>query len=628
MKNESPSFHFLPKLSWQILLTISSIIAIILHLILKLSSVTVYNIEISQIPLLITILIGGIPLLWQIVIKIFNKNLGADLLALIGLITAIWANQYLAANLIILMLSSGQALEEYASKKASFALEALAKRMPSIVHLRSGKKVIDVDANNIKVGDLLEIYPHETCPVDGVIIEGYGTMDEAYLTGEPYQIKKAPGSNVLSGAINGEAALTIKADKLVKDSRYAKIIEVMRDAEQHRPQLRRLGDQIGAVFAPITLIFAFAVFYFTGDILRFLAILVVATPCPLLIAIPITIISAISIAAKNGIIIKDPTLLERLPLCATAIFDKTGTLTYGRPELTEVFLTKNFERAEVLQMAASLERYSRHPLSSAILKAAEKDNIELLDTESVAEKPGHGLMGEVLDKEVLITHRKKLDANNLAEIKDFAPLQHGLECVVLVNKEVAAIFNFRDSPRAESHLFINHLSPNHNFKKVILLSGDRSSEVDYLASLLGIKESYSSQTPEQKLAIVRQESAKAPTLFMGDGINDAPALSAATVGIAFGENSGVTSEAAGAVIMESNLAKVDELIHISESMRSIALQSAIGGMIFSVAGMILAAMGLISPVMGALLQEIIDVVAILNALRLTWGSSVKTDIAE
>lgn len=598
------------KSKWQSLLSIACLVAIALHFIFK-----------SDFPLFVIIAIGGIPLTSQIVQKMIQRNFGADILALIALIVAIYLGQYLAAVLIVLMLASGQALEEYASRRASFALEALAKRMPNIAHLRRGKNVEDVEISQIQIGDLLEVYPHETCPVDGIITEGFGSMDEAYLTGEPYQISKAPGSNVLSGAINGEALLVIRAEKTPQDSRYAKIVEVMTEAQQKRPHLRRLADQIGAIFAPVALAFAFLTLFFTGSLTKFLAVLVVATPCPLLIAIPITIISAISIAARNGIIIKDPTVLERLPTCSTAIFDKTGTLTYGEPELTEIITFKNFQRAEILQMTASLERYSRHPLAGAILDSAKKENIELLEVESLSEKAGQGLVGKVLGNEIFVTSRKKISTNEI-----LPKFETGLECVVVVNNEVAALFHFRDKPRDDSKPFISHLAPNHNFNKIILLSGDRDSEVNYLAELLQIKNSFASQTPEQKVAIVRQETAQAPTLFMGDGINDAPALMAATVGIAFGQNSSVTSEAAGAVILENSLVKVDELIHISEGSRKIALQSAIGGMAFSIVGMGFAAAGLISPVMGALLQEIIDVVAILNALRLTFANSVITDI--
>ena len=600
------------KSKWHEIVSVASIIAIALHFIFAK----------TNLPLFFLIAVGGIPLLFQILKKAFKGDLGADLLAAIALVTAVYLGEYLAATLVVLMLASGQALEVYAVRKASFVLEALAKRMPSVAHRKFQNQTSDIEISEIKIGDLIEIYPHETSPVDGVVVDGRGDMDESYLTGEPYLLAKAPGSTVLSGAINGNSALTIRAEKLPQDSRYSEIVKVMESAENNRPQMRRLADQIGAVFAPVALIFAAATFYFTQSATNFLAVLVVATPCPLLIAIPVSIISAISIAARHGIIIKDPAVLEKLPTCTTAIFDKTGTLTRGKPELTEIITFENFEKNTILQMAASLERYSRHPLSGAVIEAAKNSKIELIEVEDISENPGQGLVGHVLGQEVMVTHRKKI--GDLANA--LPPLELGLECVILVNQKVAALLHFRDTPQDDGHFFINHLGPNHNFKKIMLVSGDRSTEVEYLASLLEIKETFSSQTPEQKLEIIRKENALAPTLFMGDGINDAPALTAATVGIAFGSSNGVTSEAAGAVIMENSLAKVDQLIHISESMRKIALQSAIGGMLVSFLGMGFAACGMISPVMGALLQEAIDVVAILNCLRLTWQAKIKTDL--
>ena len=604
--------YFLAK--WPSILAVVSLVAIAVHF------------AFGNWPLLFVIVIGGIPLLIQIFLKLIKLDLGADLLAAIALITAIWLEEYVAANLLILMLSSGQALEEYATKKASYALNALANRMPSIAHRKKGDKISEIDISEIQVGDFIIVYPHEICPVDGTVVEGHGSMDESYLTGEPYNVSKAPGVTVLSGAINGASVLTIRADKLPKDSRYAKIMEVMEEAENNRPNIRRLGDQIGAIFAPISLIFALAVWYFTGDSTRFLAVLVVATPCPLLIAIPITIISAISISARLGIIIRDPTVLERLPTCKTAIFDKTGTLTYGQPELLEIITVGKFEKNEVLQFAASLERYSKHPLALSVLRAADNAKVSLLNAEEVSEKPGQGLFGKINGKEILVTHRKKLIKTHPEQAALLPESKPGMECLVLINDKLAATFQFRDAPRAEGHSFVTHLAPAHSFEKVMLVSGDRIEEVKYLADLLGIKDIHASQTPEQKLAIIRAEAAKAPTLFMGDGINDAPALAAATVGLAFGQHSSVTSEAAGAVIMDNTLAKVDELIHISESMRKIALQSALGGMLLSVVGMGFAAAGYISPVAGALLQEAIDVLAILNALRLTWQPKVVADI--
>lgn len=587
---------------------------------------TAFGLAAADIPLLSVIAIGGIPLVLQIFRKLLRGDFGADLLAILALVTAAWVGEYLAAVLIIIMLAGGQALEAYAMRKASSVLLALAERMPASARRRTGEQVEEIPLADIAIGDEIVVFPHEAAPVDGVVIEGHGSMDESYLTGEPYQVSKAPGAAVLSGAINGEAVLVIRAEKLAQDSRYAQIMEVMQEAEQKRPAMRRLGDKIGAVFAPLALLFAVAAWYFTGDVSRFLAVLVVATPCPLLIAIPITLISAISMAAKRGIIIKDPTVLELLPTCRTAIFDKTGTLTYGKPELTEIVPAQGIDQNDILQLAASLEHYSKHPLANAILQAAEKAKLPAIDASEVSEKPGQGLTGMVGGHEIRVTHRKKLLQQTPDMVSILPPTAAGLECIIMKDGQYAATFRFRDAPRADGKSFIHHLAPSHQFNKIMLVSGDRESEVTYLADLLGIKETLASQNPEQKVAIVRAETASAPTLFMGDGINDAPALASATVGIAFGQHSSVTAEAAGAVIMENSLVKVDELIHISAAMRRIVLQSTIGGMVLSIIAMGFAAGGYITPVMGALLQEAIDVLAIANALRLTWSRNIDTDL--
>ncbi|MEZ5691338.1 MAG: heavy metal translocating P-type ATPase [Rickettsiales bacterium] len=582
--------------------------------------------DIKNIPLQIVTIIGSIPLLLNIIKQLIKLDMGADILAAIALVTAAIVGEYLAAVLIIIMLAGGQALEEYAMRKASSVLSALAERMPTIAYRKNGNEILEIAISDIKIGDSIVVYPHETCPVDGTVIDGHSTMDESYLTGEPYHISKAKGSSVISGSINGESPLTIKAEKLPSDSRYAKIMHVMREAEEKRPAMRRLGDQIGAIFAPIALLIAVLAWYFTGDSIRFLAVLVVATPCPLLIAIPITIISAISLAAKHAIIIKDPTVLERLPTCKTAIFDKTGTLTYGIPEITDIKTAREFDKNDILSVVATIEQYSKHPLSHAIIRKAKKLGIELQEAQSVSEKAGFGLSGVVGGKEIKITSRKKISIDKPELLNELPESEAGLECVIIVDGKYAATFIFRDAAREDGHSFINHLAPNHQFTKIMLVSGDRESEVSYLAGLMGIKDMLSSQTPEQKLALVRKETKNSPTLFMGDGINDAPALTAATVGIAFGQASSVTAEAAGAVIMENTLTKVDELIHISEDMRRVAIQSAVGGMILSFIGMGFAATGNLSPVGGAIAQEVIDIIAIGWALRLTWQKKVETDI--
>jgi heavy metal translocating P-type ATPase len=568
-----------------------------------------------QAPLLVVLVVGGVPLLYELSVKLVNGDFGADLLAGISIITAVLLHEYLAGSLVVLMLSGGAALEHYAVRKASSVLEALSKRMPSVAHRKAGDALTDITTEQVTIGDTLLILPHEICPVDGTVKEGSGTMDESYLTGEPYMMSKTIGSLVLSGAINGDSALTIRADKLSIDSRYAKIMEVMRSSEQYRPNIRRLGDQLGALYSPLAVIIALLAWTISGDVVRFLAVLVIATPCPLLIGIPVTIISSISLAARREIIIKNPAILETIGTCRTAIFDKTGTLTYGRPSLTAIIPAKNQNKEALLSLVASVERYSKHPLSSAIIKAAEKSGANLLNVTNIAELPGKGLTGTVSDRQVQITSRKYFIDNYPTDIENLPAITGGLECIVLLENLYAGTLQFRDEVRSDSSSFINHLEPNHLFEKVMLVSGDRESEVRYLAEQVGIKHVYFSQSPEQKLELVRKETKTAKTIFLGDGINDAPSLTAATIGIAFGQNSDITGESADAVIMDSSLLKVDELFHIGERMRKIALQSAIGGMALSLVGMVFAGLGYLTPVAGAVTQEVIDIVAVLNALR-------------
>jgi heavy metal translocating P-type ATPase len=472
---------------------------------------------------------------------------------------------------------------------------------------------------------MLVVFPHEICPVDGTVIEGHGVMDESYLTGEPYMMSKTPGSTVLSGAINGETALTVRSDKRAVDSRYAKIMEVMRASEQRRPRLRRLGDQLGALYTPLAVSVAVVAWAISGKAICFLAVLVVATPCPLLIAIPVAIIGSISLSARRGIIIKDPAVLEKIDTCRTAIFDKTGTLTYGQPKLTEVILALGFTKEDVLPLVASLEQYSKHPLAGAILEAARKHGTTLVDASEISEPPGQGMRGIVRGRSVQVTSRKQLLAQYAEMELELPAVAAGMESVIVVDGRYAATFRFRDQPRAEGASFVHHLRPRHRFDRVMIVSGDRESEVRYLADQVGIKEIHASQTPEQKLELVRVETQRANTVFMGDGINDAPALTAATVGIAFGQNSDITAEAAGAVIMDTSLQKVDEFLHISRRLRTILLQSAIGGMALSLVGMGFAAAGYLPPVAGAIIQEVIDVAAVVNALRVAFPPKSLTD---
>ena len=430
---------------------------------------------------------------------------------------------------------------------------------------------------------------------------------------------------MLAGAINGDGALTIRAEKTAVDSRYAKIMQVMRESEQRRPRLRRLSDQLGAVYTPLAVVIALAAWAFSGDATRFLGVLVIATPCPLLIAIPVAIIGSVSLAARRGIIIKDPAALELIATCRIAIFDKTGTLTYGLPKLTEVLPAAGFTRDEALAAVASLERYSRHPLASATIEGATEAKLPLQEAGEVSERPGEGLRGVIGGRTIQVTSRSKFSAQFPASSDLLPALAGGLECVVVIDDRYAATLRFRDEPRAEGKSFIRHLKPKHAFQRVLLVSGDREPEVRYLADKVGITEVFASQSPEQKLLLVREETKRANSVFMGDGINDAPALTAATVGIAFGQGSEVTAEAAGVVILENSLERVDELLHIGRRMRSIALQSAVGGMGLSMIGMLIAAAGYLPPVAGAIMQEVIDVLAVLNALRTSMAPRMLSD---
>jgi P-type E1-E2 ATPase len=307
------------------------------------------------------------------------------------------------------------------------------------------------------------------------------------------------------------------------------------------------------------------------------------------------------------------------------IFDKTGTLTYGEPRLMEQNCGKGFAPRDILALVASLERYSKHPLARAVLAAADAAEVGLQEASEISERPGEGLRGTVAGRNVWITSRDKLAAQVPDVARELPHVTGGLECFILIDNAYAATYRFRDEPRIEGVSFIEHLKPRHLVHKVMLVSGDRESEVRYLAEHVGISDVHSTQSPEQKLGIVREETQKARTLFLGDGINDAPALMAATVGVAFGQNSDITSEAAGAVILDSSLEKVDELLHISRRMRTIALQSAVGGMSLSLIGMIAAAAGYLPPVAGAITQEVIDVVVVLNALRVAWPPKDLTD---
>lgn len=592
--------------------------AIVVHLVLRFGA---RSASLQNIPLFVALAAGGSVLVSRLAWKAVHGDFGSDQLAGISIVAAALLREYLAGTIVVLMLSGGETLERYAVARATAVLRALANRVPMIAHRRANGILHDIAVDEVRVGDQISVLPYEVCPVDGDVLEGHGAMDESYLTGEPFTISKGPGSRVLSGAVNGAVPLVIRATRVSADSRYAQIMRVMQEAEQRRPALRRIGDQLGAWYTPIALLVAGGAWWASGSPVRFLSVVVVATPCPLLIAIPVAIIGAISTAARRGVIVKDPAALEQLTLTRTMILDKTGTLTHGRPALTEELYAPGFTRDALLPLLAAMERYSRHPLADAIVRAATDAGYALPEIEWVREEPGMGLAAAVNGRIIVITSRTR--APDVAQLPPVAAT--GLECIVIVDGKYAATLRFHDVKRADSRDFIGHLGPKHGITRVLIVSGDRESEVRRLAAAVSIAEVRAERSPEEKLDIVREETARARTVFIGDGINDAPALMAATVGVAFGRQSDVTSEAARVVIVDSSLSKVDEIMHISYRLRAIALQSALGGMALSLIGMSVAAAGLLPPVAGAIAQEMIDVLVVLNALRTATPGGPLTD---
>jgi len=597
-------------------------VAILAHLLLR----YVFGSEpAARYPLYAALVAGGVPLVASLLRQVFKGKFGSDLLAGFSIITAVLLHEYLVAAIVVLMLSGGSALEQFATARASSALRSLARRMPTTAHLLKENGFVMIDAQDIVPGNLIGVFPHEICPVDGEVVEGYGAMDESYLTGEPFSIHKAPGAQVLSGAVNGDAALKIRASRLPVDSRFSRILKVVEEAERHRPTMRRIADRLGAWYTPAALLLAVLGWLVGGTPERFLAVIVIATPCPLLIAIPVAIIGGISLAAQRGIVIKKPAILETIDTCQAFFFDKTGTLTYGRPTLSDMVVLSDFSEAEILLYASGLEQYSRHPLAPAVMNAARARSIVPPIPTEVTERPGEGLRGMIDGRKVEILGRNSPAVQSAKNVL-LPPVQAGLECVIVIEGRPAALLRFHDEPKPDSSHFVRHLRPSHGAREVALLSGDRRAEVESLAKIVGIEQIYAGKTPEEKLQLVREATATTRTLFVGDGINDAPAMLAATASVALGgQSSDVVSEAADAVVLDSSLRRVDELIHIARRTRTIALQSAVGGMLLSVVGMGFAVAGLLPPLAGAICQEIIDLAAVLNALRITLPPARMSD---
>jgi heavy metal translocating P-type ATPase len=565
------------------------------------------------------LLIVGTPLVIQTLREVASGRFAVDLVATLAILLALALWQPLAGLVIVLMQSGGEALERYAERKATDAVRALEDAAPRIAHHISGGSVEDVEAGDVRVGDLLLIRPGELVPCDCIVITGRSHLDVAKLTGEPLPITAERGSRLMSGSLNQEGPLEVEALALASESQYARIVELVRSAQASKAPLQRLADHYGVWFTPLTLAVCAIAYTLSGDPVRILAILVVATPCPLLLAAPVAIIGGINSAAKRQIIIRNGTALENLGQVTTAVFDKTGTVTVGRPRVRRVIRTGTLTDSEILRLAGGLERGSSHLLARTLVEAAERDYSALPEATEVHEDSGRGVTGIVEGHAITIGAASyAIDRYPAvsAKLKAITDPGEGLRAYVVIDGQLSGIVEYADEVRPGTPELLRALRTL-GVDRTLLLSGDQYSNVRAVAEEIGIREAAGDLLPEQKVNVIR-DFVKAGThvAMIGDGANDAPALSTATVGIALAsQGGGITAEAADVVILVDDLSRVAEAIRISQRTMRIARQSIWFGLGLSAAAAGVAALGGIAPVQGALLQEVIDVAVILNALR-------------
>jgi heavy metal translocating P-type ATPase len=565
------------------------------------------------------LVIVGTPLAVQTIREVASGRFAVDLVATLAIVLAVVLWQPLAGLVIVLMQSGGEALERYAERRATDAVRALEDAAPRLAHRIVGATVEDVEAGDVTVGDLLLIRPGELIPCDCIVVTGRSHIDVAKLTGEPLPVTAESGSRLMSGSLNQESPLEVQALAPASESQYARIVELVRSAQASKAPLQRLADRYGVWFTPLTLLVCAVAYVVSGDPIRILAILVVATPCPLLLAAPVAIIGGINSAAKRQIIIRNGTALENLGQVTTAVFDKTGTVTVGRPEVRRVIRTGEFPASESLRLASGVERGSSHLLARTLVEAAERDNHTLPEATDVHEHAGRGITG------IVEGHTVTVGAVSYA-IDRYPSIEHeldvvddpgkGLRAYIVVDGKLAGIVEYADQVRHGIPDLLERLRKL-GVTRALLLSGDQSANVRAVAEELGIHEAAGNLLPEQKVHVITDlVKAGQRVAMIGDGTNDAPALSAATVGIALAsQGGGITAESADVVILIDDLSRLAEGIRISQRTMTIARQSIWIGLGLSAVAAGVAALGGIAPVQGAVLQEIIDVAVILNALR-------------
>ncbi len=578
--------------------------------------------EIAHLIFLVVVVVGGIPLIIETAKEILAKNFGADVIAVLAIVTSLLLGETLAGSIIIIMLSGGRALEDFALQNASDALKKLAELAPRIAHLIKGAQVADIKVESVREGDILLVKPGELIPVDGVIIEGETSLNESALTGEPVPIQRADNSAVLSGSVNLDNPIKIRALRKASDSKYEQIVRLVRDAQATKAPLHRLADRYGAIFTPVTLFVALGAFILTGNVTNVLAVLVVATPCPLILATPIAIMGGINKSAKKGIIVKNGGAIEKVGSAAAVVFDKTGTLTFGVPKVVEIKRFASIEEKKLLFYAASLERLSAHILAKALIAYTNTKQIALDFPKVFKEQFGKGVSGVVGGKQVVIGSSGYLESLSLklpSEQIVFKQEQNNLGRLVsfvAVEKKLIAAIVFGDEIRPDIKKAVSALKA-FGIEEVAMLTGDSQVVADQVARQTGIDLVKAQTLPDEKVAFVKDLLTKYKSVVMvGDGFNDAPALASASVGIALGAaGSSISSESADIVLIEDNIDRVNEVLKIGKKVLVVAQQGVFFGMGASFVAMLFAAFGFIPPVNGALLQEVIDVIVIFNALR-------------
>lgn len=556
-----------------------------------------------------------LPLVWQMWQDVRAGTYGIDILAATAIITSVILGQYWAGMVVVVMLTGGAALEHFAGHRARGELDALLARAPQQAHVLRKGKTLDVAVSELRVGDKIIVKPGELVPVDAVIIEGTASFDEASLTGESLPQAKQPKDQILSGSINLDGAITAQASSSAEDSQYQQIIKLVRSAAAAQAPFVRLADRYSLPFTITAYAIATAVWVFSGQAIRFLEVIVVATPCPLLLAAPIALISGMARASRYGIIVKTGAALERLAEAQTIAFDKTGTLTSGTLEVDTVTAFNGHEKDDVLALAASLEHNSNHVLAQAIVSAAQARQLKAAKAKHVQEIAGRGLQASLKGQTVLVGRLSLLTEQGVKPPKQFNQATVRQTAVyVAIDGELAGVITLRDELRPESRATIDKLHEL-GIKEVMMVTGDNRATAQAIAKQLGISHVHAEALPADKLHILEEIKAR-PLAFVGDGVNDAPILTAADVGIALGaRGSTAASESADMVIMLDDVSRVATAVAIAQRTFRIARQSILIGIGLSVLLMLAYATGRFSPLSGAIIQEVVDVFVIFNALR-------------